>query len=215
MIKDADIQVVLGRRGSGKSTLLKRLLEPEKRVIVFDVQREYGEAGFLVVETLSGLREAMAAGWNSGFRVAYVPPRRGRLEAFEQVAELILRAQNPYTIGTDQRQILFVVEEINVAYPNRLNAAPAFTECILQGRHYGINLIGVSQRPTLIAPNFRGNAETWYVFPLDSHDDRMEVIHKIGPEWKEKLRNLQNHNYFCIASGAVIEAQNPPLNGRK
>lgn len=213
MIKDAEVIAVFGRRGSGKSTRVKNLLRDQHRVVVFDNVREYGAEGFHVVESLIELREAMADGWSHGFRLAYVPGRAGRLEAFERVAELLLTAQRPYFDSLDSREIMFVVEEVNLVYPNRPNASPAFTECILQGRHYGINLIGVTQRPTLLSPNFRGNARKWDVFPLEYHDDRAEVLKKIGPDWAVALRNLQNHNYFSIRDGEVSEGSNPPLNG--
>lgn len=211
MNKDAECDFVVGRRGSGKSTLVKNLIGGEPRVIVFDPMREYGAIGFQTVETLEALRLAVAGGWDRGFRVAFVPTRHARAEAFERVCDFVLRAQRPYFDGSDHRQILLVAEELNIVFPSHGKASGSFSECILQGRHYGINIIGVTQRPALVGPTFRDNCRTWYVLPLGGNDDRQEVLRKSGKEWTEPLRVLENHNFLEIRDGVVSEGKNPPI----
>lgn len=210
MSKDAEIVAVFGRRGSGKSTLVKHRLRDQRRVVVFDTVREYGAEGFVQVETVRNLREALSANWQGGFRIAFVPPARGRRDAFDLVSRLILRAQRPYFEGADSREILFVVEEADTVY-GLDSDSDAFTECILQGRHYGVNILFVTQRPKLVAPTLRGNARQWFVLPLDYHEDRAEVLRRTGNEWREAMRTLANHHFLHIADGETKPGRNPPI----
>lgn len=210
--KDAEIAFVVGRRGSGKSTRVAQLIRPVRRVVAFDPIAEYGG---IRCERIGDVRKALAANWGRGFRVSYVPPANYEMQAADELSRLLQRAQQPYFDGRDDRQITLVLEEADLAYPSSGKAPGALKALCLRGRHYGINIVAVSQRPTLVHPTLRGNARSWYVLPLDYDDDRREVLAKAGRQYADQLRTLQPHNFFHIRDGAVEAGKNPPLRRRK
>ena len=203
--KDAGRTGIYGRSGSGKSTRAKELVAGLRRIVVFDALREYRQRGFTELTTLRGLRDHLARNWPTGFRCAYVPPSGHEAEALHVVSTLLKRAQQPYFRGKDPRQLTFLVEELNMSFP--VTALPAklngFPELCSRGRHYGIALIGVSQRLAEINTRFRGNTTESYYFRLADHADLTTAARVIGPAWKGKLATLQDHQYLHVCGGDI------------
>lgn len=205
MKKDAELILVVGRRGSGKSTLTKGLLKDRPKVLVFDPRAEYSGRGWAVCRSRSDVVKAMRRGWQSGFHIAYVPEAGIEAEELHRLTLICWQAQSPYESGSDPRKLTLVVEEADLSFPVvRLPAEISGMQRVVnQGRHAGIEVIAVTQRPALVSKNFRGNVATSYVFPLADEDDQQAMLKKLGNAWREPLRTLANHRCLMHRDGQV------------
>ncbi len=192
---------VWGRSGSGKSSFVKATIRGRKRVIVFDPLGEYGAEGFKVIEhkTRDGLdrvRREMAANWG-GFRLAYIPPAGKEIAALNGLSRLLLRAQSRYQATGKGAEILLVVEEMNLSFPVSGGAEknPGFAEICSRGRHYGIEVIGVSQRIAEVATRFRGNCNETVIFAQKGPRDLDAAAAESGSS-KDEIARLKSLEFF-------------------
>lgn len=208
--KTASITGVWGGRGSGKTTKVKELIRDRSRVIVFDPLEEYAAAGFRAVRTLPELWSYVKESWQD-FRLAYLPHD-------QYVAELVVlssdvfTAQAPYKDGRDGSELTLVVEEMSLSVPNVKHALGegAFLRLCNIGRHYGVSIIGTSQRLAHVHTDFRGNTSDDYFFRLRDHADHQAAIRRMGPEQADTLRGLQTHDYLHVQDGNVTRGRNAP-----
>lgn len=154
---------IWGASGSGKSTFAKQLVKPRRRIVIFDPLEEYG--GQVNRGDVDLVRQAMRADWH-GFKVSYVPPSGQEPRALSTLCRLLLKAQEPFKAGQSKAGITLVVEELNLSFPVHGGAAksPGFAEVCSRGRHYGIEVIGISQRISEVDTRFRGNCSQTVVF---------------------------------------------------
>lgn len=194
---------VWGRSGSGKSSYVKARLRGARRVVIFDPLAEYQAEGFRVVDTLEGLRVAMRDNW-PGFRLAYVPPAGKEPQALSALSRLLMAAQEPFRASGRGAGITLVVEEMNLAFPvaGGVERAPGFADICSRGRHYGIEVIGVSQRIAEVATRFRGNCTETVVFPQKGPRDRMAAAAELGTD-QAAVAQLENLHYLHERAGTV------------
>lgn len=213
MIKEASRTGIWGGTGSGKSTRIKELVQNQNRVIVLDPTGDWGrERGYRIYKTLNGIYKAMKAGWNTGFKlVLYVdemaafPP-----DVLQQLSKGLMAVQTPYFNNKDRREITVVIDEMADFYPNMTLKADqmAFKSLVNKGRHYGINIIGASQRLAEVHTNFRGNCKEHYFFRMGSAVDYNTAAQTMGREYLAKHRALKTHQYLHFKSGTVSEGKN-------
>jgi len=216
MDKNANILGVWGGRGSGKSTRIKETLKDNKkysnRVVVFDPIGDYAdERGFRGYTTLKSLYTALKRDWNKGFKFVLIAQRGENPEVLlDQLANDLFTIQQPYRDGKDGRQITLVVEEMALSYPERTLSKDqqSFKELINLGRHYGVNILGASQRMAEVKKNFVGNCAEHFFFRMGSHADYQSVSRIVGPEYTKKLRSLETHSYIKFANGAISDGKN-------
>lgn len=138
----------MGASGSGKSLAVKTWLEnsPPARLLIWDPMDEYGPYATRV-PTLRAMVDAMRAGREFKLRLV---PSGDAAKVQERFAVFCALA---YAAG----ELTLIVEELQlVTSPSR---APAeWSDCTLRGRHRGLVVIGVSQRPASVDKNFFGNA---------------------------------------------------------
>lgn len=219
MRKDAPLIAVYGRRGSGKTTRVKALVKDAPAVLVFDPRDEY--AGELGMRRVSGdgpewpaeLVRAIQADWQGRPWVAFVPRPGSEAEQLHRVAALLWRIQARYEAGEDDRQFTLVIEEMDLGYP--VHKLPAdldgMPRLCNQGRHAGISIIGVTQRPANVSATFRGNVEKMYIFALAWGGDQQTILQMIGANRREQLIALETHQYIYIDNGKFSMAKNPPI----
>lgn len=202
--------LIAGGRGSGKTTLARSMIERRRRVVVMDPLDEYGGNGFAVARSLRAVAHGLATRWAGDFRIRYVPPANHEPQALHELAVLLRKAQAPFKAGRDARTLTLVVEEMNMSFPNRqLPAAlSGFPELCARGRHFGIEVIGVTQRIAEIHTRFRGNAAVHYYFRQDDHADVTTCLAKIGPQYRDQLAGLDNHQYLRREAGRVTTGKN-------
>lgn len=214
MSHDASITVIVGMRGSGKSTLaVSRIRAVNHPVIVIDPTGNWAKD--LGVEPTTSLR-AVAGKidqyWRSNFRIVFVPHKdQSPTAMLHHLANLIVEAQAGYKAEAHTRQIEIVVEEANLFYPSKglTKQEQGFTFAILQGRHWGINITAITQRPQLISTNLRGNAVVTYCLALA--DDRAinSVLEQCGAKHKATLQDLPWFSYMKIARRQVTTHKVP------
>ncbi len=144
----AAIVARMGASGSGKSLDVKtwlRAMDAPRRLI-WDTMNEYAEHAEQV-PTLAAMVERMRAG--KAWRLRYVPsgdPKK-LAERFDVFCAAAFAAGD----------VVVVVEELQtVTSPSW--APAAWSDCTLRGRHRGLVIIGVSQRPASVDKNFFSNA---------------------------------------------------------
>jgi|SRR5579883_235726 len=212
MIKDARCVAVFGRRGSGKTTRTRALVEGCPAVICFDPLGQWSrEFGYCPVGNLSLLHSLLREGWSSGFKIAFTPDAPDYPAALHELSTYLWHVQQPYERGRLRRKLTLVVEEMNLSVP--VHALPAaqrgFLQLVLQGRHRGIEIIGVSQRPALVSADFRANVSETYVFALGYPEDA-RIFRRAGD-----ATALPNHAFIRISDQGAARGENPPLQGRK
>jgi len=216
MDKNAKIIGIWGGRGSGKSTCTKEQIRYndayKDRVIVFDPAGDYAdEKGFSGYKTLKGLYTALRRNWNGRFRLVITVGETDDPEALlEQLAKDLFKIQEPYKTGKDHRQITLVVEEMSICYPEKTlsKKQQSFKRLINLGRHYGVNIIGVSQRMAEVKKNFVGNCAEHYFLRMGSYADYQAVGRIIGPQDTEKLKTLKTHHYLHFEQGKIARGKN-------
>lgn len=206
MNKSEEKILVVGMTGSGKSTLVKQLIADRKRVIVFDPQGEYGREGKAVAcPDMNRLKGTMDACWDSGFRLSYVP--RGGYEApqLHHLAELLFQVQHGYENGVPGAPpITLVVEEMDLSFPaHNLPADLSGMRAICnQGRHYGIECIGVTQFPTQVHNSFRRNSARRMILRLGETADRIDAAKLLNVSLDD-INALEKFEYFEWADGCT------------
>lgn len=212
MKKDAPKIGVWGGTGSGKSTRVKEIIKSRDRVIVLDPIGDYQhERGFKKYTTLKGLYKAIKSGWNTGFRCVLIVPRGSDPKSvLEQLSEGLFLIQKPYYENKCSKPITLVVEEMSLCYPEKTLGASerSFLEMVNLGRHYGVEIIGVSQRIAEVKKNFVGNCTEHYFLRLGSAADRTAVTGIIGTEHKADITALQTHQYLHFSQGTVTKGKN-------
>jgi len=212
-MKDAKRTFITGRSGSGKSTLAKSMIRDCKRLVIFDPLDEYGrERHATKVDGIGDLTKAIKRHWSGAFRLAYTP-RAMEMVALHALCERLMMFQKPYFEASGNPPIpklTLLVEELNLSYPVQSISADlwAFGELCSRGRHYGIEVIGVSQRTAEVNTRFRGNCDQAYYFAQRNHTDLQTIGQEIGPRWKERLAGLQTHEYLRFSEGEVSEGKN-------
>lgn len=196
---------VWGASGSGKSALVKGLLRSRKRVIVFDPLDEYSKEGFTRVKISEAARTEMIRDW-SGFRVALVPQAGYEARYLNQISKLLIAAQEPFRKDGSKLGATFAVEEMNLSFPVRGGAsrAPAFADICSRGRHYGIEVFGLSQRIAEVDMRFRGNCTETYVLRQQGGRD-VEAASVVTGATKQRVSGIKNLQYLHEKNGEIIE----------
>ena len=212
MQKDAKILGFWGGRGAGKSTGVKEYVEGNQRLIVFDPIGDYAkEKNFTKVNTLKQLYTGIKQGWNKGFRFAFTVPRGNDAAGMlNTLSDALFVIQKPYYDGKDNRKITLVVEEMAVCYPEKTLAqdARAFFDLINLGRHYGVEIVGVSQRIAEVKKNFVGNCAEHTFYRMGSATDYNAVLQQIGREHQADLKALDTHEFLRFEYGQVKKGRN-------
>lgn len=196
------ITTVYGSTGSGKSYFTKRALQGARRVVVFDPQDEYAAHGFDRCTSIAEVFEqGMADDWR-GYRLAYVPhPEADMVDELHYLARGLWASQE--AAGT--MRACLVIEEANRGYPNQ--ALPkdrrGVQALVLQGRHARIDIIAISQRPALVNPDLRGNADRVVIFRLAEYRDRQTIGQMFGPEYIKEVKGLQDQRHLLFDRGVL------------
>jgi DNA helicase HerA-like ATPase len=130
--------------------------------------------------------------------------------ALSALSDFLFKAMAPYKTGRDGRQMTLVVEEIQISFPNEKLPATArgFEAMCQRGRHWGVNVIGVTQQPATVSTRFRGNCAETHIFKLDWHTDIEAVGRMIGPANAKKIPGLNPHQSYIYRGGVLSERKN-------
>ena len=207
--------LISGASGYGKSTLAKAMVKAKKRVVIFDPMDEYHLLRDVSrVTSLTALKAHIVRGGGKQFKVAYHPSGMGdhRLpQALNHLCDMLMQGQRPYKEGHSTLQMALFVEEASIAAPNHQlgRGGDAFSYVSRIGRHYGIEVIAVTQRYKEVLKTFRGNCPTQIYFRLTEPDDVKEVekLPGMGP-YKGKIGSLGMHHYIRLDGGQASAGKN-------
>lgn len=212
--KDANHIGVFGATGSGKSAYTKNIILPtRKRVIVFDVMDEYSALGFKRVTAVDGVRAAFASNYALA-KVAFVPQQANHQPELNALAEWVRHflQGNRNLDGTKRKatnydknglRVTLVVEELNTTFPihaGAISGCPELAGICSQGRHVGIELVGVSQRMAEVSTRFRGNCTETVGFRQKYDNDRKTLKGEIGRK-SISVDSMENLDFFRERTG--------------
>lgn len=204
----ADIVAVIGSTGSGKSRWIKARLKADLpvRLLVWsplEPSDRYGKFGHVIERKPGALVEYVAARRGGSFRAVYVPDRARGDAWLERQFELFCG------LAIAAKSCLVIVEELSmVTKPQR---APArWREVITTGRHYGLSIIGTSQRPALVDKTFFSNATMIRCGKLSAASDKKTMSDSMDVPLIE-LRALVNGQWIVkdAYSGAIAREDDP------
>jgi len=185
-----EIVFVSGQRGSGKSYWVKSFVRGLPRYLLYDALGEY--EGATRFTEIGGLLEFSKANQQGGFFEAIFDPLEH--DDFPLFCRVALALGNLYV----------VIEELD------LFATPYVSPLELQklfkyGRHYGINVIGVSRRPSEVSRLFTSQATRFILFRQIEPRDVTYFRSVIGPQ-ADRLPDLPQ---FCFLD--IDFSEGPPL----
>lgn len=179
------IALVVGKKGSGKSHYVKTLLSNEKpkRVIIFDALWEYDIDGHTLVFSWQEAVELLRENIDGEFRLTV------RLEdeaEYEQIVDVLRYVGN----------LTLVIEEFHL-YCNHTYTYPEIKKLIRLGRHWGINIIGITQRIPDIPRDFTHAMDLLVVFrttePRDL--DYFRKLSFVGDEGAKRISMLSAESH--------------------
>lgn len=201
-------------KGQGKTALSDFLARDRSRVVVFDVLGEYQGKGYTRATSMLEVMRLVRAGWRKGFRVAYFPTRADMPKQLDDLSALLCQVQDPYYRTPDGRappipKILFIVEEMRWSYNHAAAGKYSnFASIMTLGRHYGIDVIGTTQRIAEVSPNFRGNCDVRFFFAQEEHTDIDTIAKMIGPKNRAALMALRPHEYLRLYRAQIEKGRN-------
>lgn len=196
--KDSRRIGIFGASGSGKTTKALNLIKQTQRLIVFDVLDDF-VGTFRRFTSLDRLKVFLIENYTKGFRVCYVPPYGSEARALSELSEFIKNIQFGYKIGQHSAKITLFVDELNRSFPlgyTKAKPLNGFGYLCNQGRHYGVNIVGVSQRMSMVDMPFRANLSDLYIFRLADYNDVKAATAMLGSQYRGKILALPNYQYI-------------------
>lgn len=196
-IIDSEIICVIGRRGSGKTTLAKAVLIPSfPRFIIFDQLDEYADMENVSIATnKTDLIELIEIGENIRIPSDTIP--------FETVTEIVNKIAYNYYLVVDEFHMLF---QFHMRF---LSDYPAFRNIVLTGRHSGVGLLLITQRPTHIPMDVLSQATKLYVFNVYHKNDIKHIAAVINTA--DELTTLNQFEYEEITIAGTITRERKKL----
>lgn len=196
---------IFGASGSGKTTKALDLIKNCKRLIVFDVLGDFA-GKFKQFTNISELKRYCVYNYVKGFRVSFVPPYGEEAKALDELSLFIKTLQVGYKDNFHAVKLTLFVDELNRSFPlgyTREKPLNSFGFLCNQGRHYGVNLLGVSQRLSLVDMPFRSNLSDIYFFRFSDFNDIKAACAIIGSQNRGKILDLKNYEYIYKSDKGV------------
>jgi hypothetical protein len=158
----ARIILVCGGSSTGKSAWVKQQVAKARRCVVWDITGEYIRAGFVPVFTAADLIGALSR--REG-RFAFVPRSVSLFDFFCRAA---------FAWG---RCVVVVEELADVTSPGK--APPGWGSIIRRGRHRGLTVYGITQRPAESDKTIIGNCTLIHCCKLKRAPDRAYIAREM------------------------------------
>lgn len=189
---------IFGASGSGKTTKALDIVKNCRRLIVVDVLDDF-VGKFKRFTDLSELKRYCIYNYIKGFRVSYVPPYGAEIRALDELSSFIRNLQAGYKNNKHSAKVTLFVDELNRLFPlgyTRERPLNGFGFLCNQGRHYGVNLVGVSQRVSQVDMPFRSNLSDVYFFRMADFNDIKAAVSIVGSQNRQRILDLQNYKYI-------------------
>lgn len=225
--RDAKRVYVAGRTGSGKSSLIMGDLIGPRTIIVDpkgDYKRELPKRSRVVIYTDDGWRDrllkTLAERWGKGFCIVLDTTGAANGEAVTLALWPILqKVQARYAAGHDGRKITLILEEMSFIMPpgNLAGRYGPLLQMIRTGREWGIEMIGITQTPSSVSRDYRGNCAEVYLFPIGVLDPRGQAMMResLPDEWRPRYDDLPAFHYLHVTNDGVEMRETKPLRTQK
>ena len=195
---------IFGASGSGKTTLVKQMLKGRDRVICLDVKNEINKEKGWEAHFWNGSQNFgrfLRARADRKFKIAIAMPLGGAVpwaEIANEVAYWVMLMQEDVNEGRSERRVTLYFDEASKSLPVNIEPRklPYVADLPERGRSYGVELVIVSQRPTGVNKDVRGNLARLVSFRLVEHDDQREMEKKLGPDGKGLIAGLKNFEFI-------------------
>jgi DNA helicase HerA-like ATPase len=156
-VKQREVILIFGKTGSGKSTLARKIMRGYSRVIIFDTMSEY--TGAVVLEDFEDFTDFFSRGPLTFF----VACRFRSQLSYEYAARACFEVKN----------LLLVMEEADLYLRSTSFNDPEnpYNDLVKRGRHAGISLLAITQRPHLIDITLRAMKTEAITFRMDEPRD--------------------------------------------
>lgn len=194
-----EIIFVSGRRGSGKSYWTKELSQSLPRCVILDPLGEYkADEYFTEIETFIEFQKADKAN-PKFFTVSFNPVDLE--EDFDLFCRAILARGDVYLIMEE-------LDQLSTPY----NTPYDFAKLIKYGRHYGIQIVGVSRRPAEVSRLFTSQASRFVCFPQFEPND-IKYWRSIIGKAADQLPTMSDYHYLDIdfSHNPINTAIQPPI----
>lgn len=158
-----------------------KLLENSNRVIFCDTTgHDYNDG--VVFYNLADLKKFWVKVYLKNFRIIYRPldPQK----EFPELCKLCIECKD----------LSLVVEELDI-YCQNGKTCDEFFEIIRRGRHHGIELIGVSQRPHGFGRDVTSQTKEFYIFSTNEPKDIQYFKEYFGEYIVDQIGKLQQYEY--------------------
>lgn len=191
---------IFGASGCGKTTKARELTSSLNRVIYFDPLGEWAqEKGVKGFVSLEKMKQALRRNFAQGFKYAFIPNFGEEEAQLQDLSYFLVFLQSGYSSFQHRAQLTLAVDELDTSFPTgsmQKNRKNGFGFLCCRGRHYGINLIGISQRMHLVDNVFRANCSGIYLFRHAEPADIDIGLKIIGTEYRDTFRKLANYQYI-------------------
>ena len=161
-------------------------------------------SGATVVDDYDKLVNLLFKNWRHGFRISYRPEFGAEIAELDKLSKMLVLLQYGYGLQ-HWGKLTFVVDELDEGFPSGItqrNPKNGFAYLCKRGRHFGINLIGCSQRTAQVDVCFRGNLTGLYLFRHVDPVDTEKALQMLGREYAADFRALNDREYI-YKSGAL------------
>lgn len=182
---------MLGKTGSGKTTWARNFIQAQTRVLILDAG--FGDYPARPSGTLEGLidtAERLNSGGAGFFRLSYTP-RFGEAPVVMDLARIV-------------RNCWLVLEEADRFDEPRI--CPEYDEIISRGRHYGVNILGISLYPFKLPADLRRQATRIICYRMHEPRDVDYLYDVIGDD-VQKLPGLEPFQYLDWRAGVGSEVK--------
>jgi hypothetical protein len=181
MNSEAVKKLVFGKTGSGKTEKVKKLVADRDRVLFYDTLGHDYKDG-VVLYRLDDLKEFWRKVHRQRFRIIFRSIDHD--EDFPRVCRLVAACKN----------MSFVVEEMDLFFSGG-KCCRELNNLIFRGRHYGIELIAVTQRPYGIGRGFTSQTNEFYIFRSDEPCDLKYFRERCGEQVAGEIQKLDRYYY--------------------
>lgn len=174
--------IVFGKTGGGKTEKVKQIVKDHDRVLFFDTLcHDYTQG--VILNSIDELKKFWRKCYTGNFRLIF--RTIDHAIDFPEVCKLVTACKN----------MTFVIEEADL-YFNGGSCCRELNDIIFRGRHYGINLIAVTQRPFGIGRGLTSQTKAFYIFRSNEPVDIKYFRDRCGSEIANQITKLGQYEYI-------------------